>query len=72
MDKKPLTESDLIVSCDVTLEEFFNGCKKEVVFERMALKGDMQSEYFEVCTRIIEILPGMSSKSEIVFKNEGH
>jgi DnaJ-class molecular chaperone len=64
--------TELIVKCEVTLEEYFYGCKKEIFFERIVLKGDERSEKFELTKKEIEIKPGMGDWTELVFKNEGH
>jgi hypothetical protein len=55
-----------------TLEELFYGCKKEVYFERIVLLGDERSEKFDVCTKEIEIKPGMGVWTELKFPKEGH
>jgi hypothetical protein len=49
----------LEINCEVTLEEFFYGCKKELYFERLHTMGDEITEKFTVFNKEIEIRPGM-------------
>ena len=60
------------MNVEVTLEEFYYGCKKEILFERLTLKGDKKSEKFVIAKKEIEIKPGMGEWTEMVFKGEGH
>jgi DnaJ-class molecular chaperone len=51
--------TDLYITVECTLEEFFYGCKKEICFEKVVLMEDERTEKFEVVSKEIEIKPGM-------------
>ncbi|CDW80823.1 dnaj homolog subfamily b member 13-like [Stylonychia lemnae] len=63
---------ELRVNVECTLEEFFFGCKKEILFERIQLMADERSEKVQVISREIEIKPGMGPWTELRFPKEGH
>jgi hypothetical protein len=54
------------------MEEFFYGCKKEILFERLSLMGDERSEKITVVSKEIEIKPGMGAWTELRYPKEGH
>ena len=64
--------TDLYITCECTLEEFFYGCRKEVYFERIILQGDERSEKFVVVSKEIEVKPGMGPWTVLQFPDEGH
>ena len=64
--------SDLYITCECTLEEFFYGCKKELYFERIVLLGDERTEKFTVVSKHVEIKPGMGPWTVLRFPHEGH
>ncbi len=64
--------TDLYVSCECTLEEFFFGCKKEVFFEKVTLLGDERTEKFDVLSKEIEVKPGMGVQTMLTYPGEGH
>jgi hypothetical protein len=38
----------LVVNIEVTLEELFYGCKKDIFFEKIILRPDKRNEKFDV------------------------
>jgi len=54
------------------LEEFFYGCKKEILFERIHLKADKKHEKFVLTPKELEIKPGMGPWTVLSFPGEGH
>ena len=68
--KKRFTNLYLTVNC--TIEEFYYGTTKEIVFERLQLMGAEERQKMDICKKTINIKPGMGPHTELVFPGEGH
>ena len=60
--------TDLTITVDCTLNEFFFGCTKEIAYERVVLEQDNRTERYDVEEREIIVKPGMSKHSEIRYE----
>lgn len=69
-DRCKIVSADLHVKCECTLEEFFHGSTKEIVYfkERAVAKGSVKEE----AVREIEIKPGMKAGMQMRFPGEGN
>ena len=64
--------ADLNVECSCTLQEFFYGCQKTIVFTRSLICADGKTEYFAVKSKKeIVVKPGMKDGTVLRFKGEG-
>lgn len=68
--KKRFTNLYITVKC--TLEEFYYGTNKEIVFERLGMQGDAQRQLMTTAKKTLLIKPGMGPHTELVFSGEGH
>jgi DnaJ-class molecular chaperone len=64
--------SNLTVTCNCTLEEFYYGCQKKVAFQRLVLQGDGKRQKMSVDKKLINVKPGMGPGSKLEFPGEGH
>ena len=63
---------DVVVTVDCTLEEFYNGCIKQVDYSRKVVQHDAKSMVCERSTQQVEIKPGFSESTELVFRKLGN
>ena len=63
---------DVVVSVDCTLEEFYNGSIKQVEFSRKVVQHDARTCVSESQVQQIEVKPGYSESTELVFKKMGN
>jgi DnaJ-class molecular chaperone len=64
--------ADITVTVACTLEEFYNGSIKQVEYMREVVQHDAKTKRLESCVQQIEVKPGFSESSELVFKKMGH
>lgn len=64
--------ADITITVDCTLEEFYNGSIKQIHYEREIVQHDAKTKKMEPCIQQIEVKPGFSESSELVFKKKGH
>lgn len=64
--------ADITVTVDCTLAEFYNGSIKQVAYERNEVQHDAKTTKCERKVQQVEVKPGFSESSELVFKKEGH
>ena len=69
--KAPKPE-DIRITLECSLEEFYQGTIKEVSFNKNIVQHDAKSTISEPQAQMIEIKPGMSGDTELVFKKRGH
>ena len=60
------------VMVPTTLQEFYNGCTKEITYERQVIGLDGKTTQKKKVTREIEIKPGMEHYNNCMFRGEGH
>ena len=70
--KKAATPSDVVVEVTCTLEEFYNGSIKQVDYSRNEVQHDAKSIKAEREVQQVEVKPGFSDKTELVFKGNGN
>ena len=63
---------DVVVTLECSLEELYNGSIKQVEYSRNVVQHDAKSIKAESNCQQVEIKPGFSSSSELVFKKLGH
>jgi len=61
-----------VVTLDCSLEEFYNGSIKNVEYERAVTNHDARSVSVECRCQQVEVKPGFSESSELVFKKMGN
>ena len=64
--------ADITITVDCTLEEFYNGSIKQINYEREIVQHDAKTKKMEPCVQQIEVKPGFSESSELIFKKKGH
>ncbi len=64
--------ANLAVPVHCTLTELFNGCTKELTYDKKVLTKDGKNSEFVKETKTIVINPGDSSKTPLVFPEQGH
>ena len=64
--------SDVVITVDCTLEELYNGSIKEIEYRRDVLQHDAKTCVSESQVQQIEIKPGFSESTELVFKKMGN
>ena len=72
MDAFKETFSNLTVTVECTLEEFYYGCQKTISFERLNLQGDGKKQKIDIGKKTIYVKPGMGPQSELNFPGEGN
>ena len=63
---------DIQLTVDCTLEELYNGCTKQVAYERLVVKFDAKTLNKQRCVQQITIQPGFSETSVVTFKGMGN
>lgn len=63
---------NLVVPVHCTLSELYNGCTKEISYEKQILSNNGKNSITVVETKKISIIPGSSAKTPLVFENQGH
>ena len=63
---------DVVVTVKCTLEEFYNGAIKQVDFTRQVVIHDAKSLKTDRQTQQVEVKPGFSESTELVFKKMGN
>ena len=63
---------DVVVTLDVSLVELYTGSIKEFVYERQIVEHDAKSLKTERRTFQVEVKPGFSESTELVFKKLGN
>jgi len=54
------------------LEEFYNGAIKQVEYQRNIVQHDAKTVVSESSVQQVEVKPGFSESSELVFAKMGH
>jgi hypothetical protein len=60
------------VKVNTTLQEFYNGCMKTIMYEREKIVLDGQTIEMEPCMKAIEVSKGMSDGDTYMYRGEGH
>jgi len=60
------------MTVECTLEEFYNGAIKQVDFSRQVVIHDAKSIVSDRQTQQVEVKPGFSASTELVFKKMGN
>ena len=60
------------VVLDCTLEELYNGCLKQVEYERSVVKHDAKTLLKKRCVEQVEVKPGFSNDSVLRFAGKGN
>ena len=68
--KGPPSDIELQVEC--TLEELYNGCFKQVEYQRDVVKFDAKTLNKQRCVQQIEIKPGFSADTVVTYKGQGN
>ena len=63
---------DVVVTVNCTLEEFYNGSIKQVEYQREVVQHDAKTCASECKVQQIEVKPGYSESTELVFKKMGN
>ena len=69
---KSAAPEDIVVTVDCTLDEFFNGSIKQVEYERKVVKHDAKTLEVERKVQQIEVKPGFSESSELIYRKDGN
>ena len=72
MDAFKTRFSNLTVTVECTLEEFYYGCQKTINFERLCLQGDGKKQKMDIGKKTIYVKPGMGPGTELTFPGEGN
>ena len=64
--------SDVVVKVKCTLEEFYNGSIKQVEYKRKVVQHDAKTCQLESQVQQVEVKPGFSESTELVFKKMGN
>ena len=67
---QPLGNCEASLTC--TLQEFFNGCKKTVSYERQIVGLDGRTTKVETCSKSVIVSPGMSEKTVMIMRGDGN
>lgn len=68
----PPKPNDLVVNCECTLEELYEGCMKKVNYERNVLGLDGKSNKPQKQEMEVEIKPGYQEGEIMRFPGKGH
>ena len=63
---------DIVVVVNCSLEEFYNGSIKQVEYERKEVQHDAKTIRIVSKVQQVEVKPGFSESSELLFKKKGH
>ncbi len=63
---------DIEVLLECTLHEFYNGCMKQIEFDRQLLQHDARSTKTVREDMSIYVKPGFSETTVLTFKNKGN
>ncbi len=69
---KASAAKDIVVTVNCSLEEFYNGSIKQVEYQRNIVQHDAKTVVAEATTQQVEIKPGFSESTELVFVKKGH
>ena len=73
LSQKPAdAPKDVVVEVSCTLAEFYNGSIKQVDYSRNEVQYDAKSVQLVRKVQQVEVKPGFSEKSELVFKSSGN
>jgi DnaJ-class molecular chaperone len=64
--------ANLVVPVHCSLTELYNGCTKELTYDKKVLTKDGKNAEFVKETKTIIINPGFSNKTPLVFPGQGH
>lgn len=63
---------DIEVCIDCTIDELYNGCIKQVEYERNVVKFDAKTLIVQRRVQQVEVKPGFSEESVVTYKTMGH
>lgn len=63
---------DICITVNCTLEEFYSGSMKQANFSRKVVDHDAKSLRSVPCCQQVEVKPGYSESTELVFKKMGN
>lgn len=63
---------DLVIEIECTMSELYNGCAKEIEFERTVINNDGRTTRTAVGKKLVYLLPGYDSSTELRFSKEGN
>lgn len=63
---------DICITVNCTLEEFYSGSMKQANFSRKVVDHDAKSLRSVPCCQQVEVKPGFSESTELVFKKMGN